>query len=150
MGILPSPGTWGKTGSAEDPPESVRKSGGKPEVLTVPTSLCPTFKDHICPPSTMGARASLPTPSQGLGGQHGAVVFLQRTWRAGATWSTVGTAGGWRSCRETVGWNSSMMRASRSTSPPPSSKKGDGWEGEGRSLHSILTPSLPGGVAKRR
>lgn len=56
-------------------------------------------------------------------------------------WSTAGTAGGWRSCQETVGWNSPTMRTSRSSSPPPLSKEQeDGWEGgEEASIHSSLT-----------
>lgn len=50
-------------------------------------------------------------------------------------WSTVGTAGGWRNCPETVGWNLPKMTALRSTSPPPSSKeKGQGGGGGNRGL----------------
>uniref|UniRef100_A0A8D1R7T0 F-box protein 2 n=1 Tax=Sus scrofa TaxID=9823 RepID=A0A8D1R7T0_PIG len=157
------PRSWGKTGPMGDPPKGERGSGDKPEVLTIcPTIICPpqpcssTTFALFSPPSKIGARVGPATPLRGLGDARVVVVSPQRTWRAGAMWSTVATAGGWRSCLETLVWNSSMMRASRSTLPPPLSKDtGDGAQGGRGGLHSFLTappppPRSPGGVAKRR
>lgn len=109
-----------------------RPSQGGRENLGQTGSAChPTPLYQLAQHLIQGQEPALSHPPRGRGDEGGAVLFPQRTWRAGATWSTAGTAGGWRSCPETVGWNSSTTRASRSSSPPPSSKeKGVGGKGE--------------------
>lgn len=146
--------TQGKACPVGDPPRRERESGTNrkrlpfnPTVVSHPAPLKYQLAQH----PTMGrGEASAATPSQGLGDEGGAVVFLQRTWKAGATWSMAGTAGGWRKCPETVEWNSSTMRTSRSSLLPPSSKeKGLGRGGE-RGPPLLPNALPPGGVEKRR
>lgn len=136
---------WGTLPRGKEDPETNRKcSPFVPTIICPPQRCSSTTFALFSPPSKIGARVGPATPLRGLGDARVVVVSPQRTWRAGAMWSTVATAGGWRSCLETLVWNSSMMRASRSTLPPPLSKDtGDGAQGGRGGLHSFLTAPPP-------